>query len=102
MDIELLYFAGCPNWPVARDRLGQALDAAGVSGAQVVLRAVESERDVAATGFAGSLTFRVDGRDLFPVPEAAPALSCRVYATPEGLAGVPTVDQLAARSAAAS
>ena len=32
MDIELLYFDGCPNWEEARDRLAEALAATGNAG----------------------------------------------------------------------
>ena len=43
----------------------------------------------------GSPTIRVDGEDLFPVPERAGyALGCRMYATPEGLRGSPTTEML--------
>ncbi|MBM7832707.1 hypothetical protein JOE59_003412 [Agromyces cerinus] len=47
------------------------------------------------TPFAGSPTIAVDGRDLFPSKDATDALACRVYPTPPGLAGVPTVEQVA-------
>jgi len=43
--------------------------------------------------FPGSPTVRVDGRDLFPGPVGV-GLACRVYRTPDGPAGSPTVDQL--------
>lgn len=43
----------------------------------------------------GSPTIRVDGQDLFPVPQRASyALGCRTYATPEGLRGSPTAEML--------
>jgi hypothetical protein len=43
----------------------------------------------------GSPTIRVDGQDLFPVPQRASyALGCRTYATPEGLRGSPTAEIL--------
>jgi hypothetical protein len=36
-----------------------------------------------------------DGRDRSVAPPAAPiCLSCRMYETPDGLAGAPTVEQL--------
>jgi hypothetical protein len=45
--------------------------------------------------FPGSPTIRVDGEDLFPMPDRAGyALGCRMYATPEGLRGSPTAGVL--------
>jgi hypothetical protein len=96
VQVSLLYFAGCPNWPDAGQRLRLALDQIGRRDAEIGFVAVRTEIEAAAAGFAGSPTFVVDGVDLFgPVPEAV-GLACRVYATPAGLAGVPQVAQLVA------
>jgi hypothetical protein len=57
--------------------------------AEVELVGVNS--DEALLRFPGSPTIRVDGRDLFPVPERGIwALGCRTYATPKGMKGYPT------------
>jgi hypothetical protein len=45
-------------------------------------------------GFTGSPTIWLDGTDPFASPNAVPALACRVYASPDGLAGSPAVDRL--------
>jgi hypothetical protein len=45
-------------------------------------------------GFRGSPTLLVDGRDLFDDPTTTVGLSCRLYATPDGLAGTPALDQV--------
>ena len=42
MDIELLYFDGCPNWEEARDRLAEALAATGNAGTPIRLRRIET------------------------------------------------------------
>ncbi|MEV7476323.1 DF family (seleno)protein [Streptomyces halstedii] len=94
MDIELLYFAGCPNWTVAQGHLAAALAAAGRSDVDVKLRAVETDEEAQAMRFPGSPTIHIDGRDPFPAAADSYGLTCRVYSTPGGLAGVPTVDQL--------
>jgi len=47
-------------------------------------------------GFAGSPTIYADGIDLFDGADGRGSLACRVYRTPEGLAGSPTVEQLIA------
>ena len=48
-------------------------------------------------GFHGSPSILVDGVDVFAEPGAGVGLSCRIYRTPEGLAGAPTLDQLRAK-----
>lgn len=44
--------------------------------------------------FAGSPTILLNGEDLFPGGEETSELACRVYATPTGLAGLPTTKQI--------
>jgi hypothetical protein len=44
--------------------------------------------------FRGSPSVLVDGEDPFAQPGAPVGLSCRLYRTPEGVGGSPTVDQL--------
>ena len=94
MRIELLHIDDCPNTAEALERLELALAALGRQDVPVILREVKTAADTAGTGFAGSPTITADGADIFP--DAAPAsdLACRIYRTPDGLAGVPTVDQL--------
>lgn len=45
-------------------------------------------------GFIGSPTVLVDGRDPFARGGEPVAMACRVFRTPDGLAGSPTVEQL--------
>jgi len=92
MDISLQYFDGCPNWMIAAERL--AVIAAERPGVIVSRQLVESPEDAEAIGFRGSPSILVDGRDLFPDPSAAVGLACRIYATPAGFAGAPTLAQL--------
>jgi hypothetical protein len=47
-------------------------------------------------GFHGSPSILVDGIDVFAGPDAGVGLSCRVYRTPDGPAGAPTIEQLRA------
>lgn len=91
MDVELVYFDGCPHWETADERLRQV---AGEVGARVRHRRVGEGDDL--TGFGGSPTVLIDGHDPFPRPGPVDGLSCRLYSTPEGPAGSPTVDQLRA------
>lgn len=94
VDIELLYFADCPSWHLAAERLRAALAIVGRKDDEVTLRPVESDQEAVALQFPGSPTIRIDGRDAFASAEQTAGLTCRVYATPAGLAGAPTVDQL--------
>jgi len=90
MRVELLYFDGCPNYEALLPRLREILQREGI-GTDVELRRVETPEEAARLGFLGSPTVRVDGSDI----ETAAAerrdfgLKCRLYRTPEGLAGVP-------------
>lgn len=92
--IEVLHIDDCPNWQTAAERVRTALDAVGAKDVEVVTRLVATREDAAASGFAGSPTIMVGGADLFPSDGATPDLACRVYATGQGLAGCPTLDQL--------
>ncbi|HEX6236436.1 MAG TPA: thioredoxin family protein [Acidimicrobiales bacterium] len=93
MQIELLYFEDCPNWKTADERLRQLAEARGV---EVVHRLVTTPEEAEAARFRGSPTILIDGRDAFASGDEPFGLSCRVYQTPDGPAGSPTVEQLAA------
>ena len=94
MDVTLLYFEGCPNWQVVDERL--ATIASARSDISVTRRVVESIDEAERLGFHGSPSILVDGEDAFADADTAVGLFCRVYRTPEGPAGAPTVDQLRA------
>lgn len=92
MEITLQYFDGCPNWSVAAERL--AVIAAEHPEITVNHRLVENLNDAEAIGFRGSPSILMDGVDPFADPSAGVGLACRVYMTPSGLAGSPTLEQL--------
>jgi hypothetical protein len=94
MQMEILYFDGCPTYLEAQKTLRGVLEEEGLD-AEVELVAVNTDEEAQELLFPGSPTIHVDGRDLFPVPERAEyALGCRMYATPEGLKGSPTPEML--------
>lgn len=95
MDVTVLYFDGCPSWRTALERVEVASARAGVP-VRVSTVDVTSDADADRLGFTGSPTILLDGADPFAQPGASPALACRLYATPGGMTGSPTVDQLAA------
>jgi hypothetical protein len=92
--ITLRYFDGCPNWEVARARLGEALNQLG-QARPLVLERVETPDEADDLEFRGSPTILIDGIDLFDATGPT-GLSCRMYRTDAGLEGAPSVDQLVA------
>ncbi|MBA2715514.1 MAG: thioredoxin family protein [Propionibacteriales bacterium] len=94
MDIALLYFDDCPNWKIADERL--AVIAAERADVTVSRHLVETLEEAERVGFHGSPSILVDGVDVFAEPDDGVGLSCRVYRTPDGLEGAPTVEQLRA------
>jgi hypothetical protein len=92
MHITVLYVENCPHVAIARQRIAEALERAGVSGTATE-RLVRTEAEAIQTGFRGSPTILVDGDDPFPADGVA-GLSCRLYPGDGGAQGAPTVDQL--------
>lgn len=86
MDVELLYFDGCPNWRAVLDRLGEHRREIGF---RLLLHEVRSVREAEELDFPGSPTVRIDGQDPFPVPPPPRGLACRVYEGPDGPRGTP-------------
>jgi hypothetical protein len=93
MQIELLYFNGCPSWKAGLKNLEAALKEEGLL-ASVEMVNVMDDTDAARLKFLGSPHFRVDGQDLWPEEREIYSLSCRVYPTPEGIKGLPTIAML--------
>ena len=94
MHVELLVVADCPNEAPARQALLDAADQAGLADLTVTVTVIDSETQATRRGFTGSPTFLLDGSDPFAVPGAPTGVSCRVYPTPAGPAGVPQAEQL--------
>ena len=79
MEVELLYWDGCPSHPAALADLRAALG----DEVEIVVREIETEEQAVAEDFPGSPTIRVDGEDLFPSGEP-PSLTCRIYHLADG------------------
>lgn len=93
MKIDLLHIAECPSWTTCLKNIKHALiDLEDDSKVNLFL--VDSLEKEELSMFHGSPTILVDGRDIFPVDDYDGALSCRVYSTPEGLRGMPSIDQI--------
>lgn len=93
MDVTVLYFDGCPNWQTADQRVAALAEDLGIT---VTRRKVSTPEQAEAMGFRGSPTILVDGRDVFARSNEPIGLSCRIYQTPDGPAGAPTITQLRA------
>lgn len=96
VEVTLRYFGSCPNWQTTAARLRAALDSTGHANTVVRHEKVETSNDAERLGFVGSPTILVDGQDPFLSPGTPVGLACRVYRTPKGLRGSPTVEQLRA------
>lgn len=96
MNVTLQYFDGCPNWRATEHLVQQALHELGLPPDSLHLQDVSTVEDAETAGFRGSPTVLVDGRDPFADPSTPVGLSCRVFRTPDGLAGTPTLAQLLA------
>lgn len=97
IDITLLYFPDCPNWRTADEHLRSLTDEALADGQHdITISRIVIDTDEAAwaSGFRGSPTIHIDGVDPFADPTAPAGLSCRLYSTPDGVAGSPTLEQL--------
>ncbi|MFE9888560.1 hypothetical protein [Streptomyces scopuliridis] len=94
MEIEILVVPDCPNEKPAVERLRGALADAGLHDTTFSIRTISDPEEAERIGFTGSPTILIDGHDPFAEPGRPVGLSCRMYRTPDGLAGVPGRDQL--------
>lgn len=92
MDVTLLYFDGCPHWQVAEHHLEELLGE--FPELSIDRLTVETPEEAVRTRFRGSPSILIDGADPFADDSDPVGLSCRVYQTPDGPAGSPTLDQL--------
>jgi hypothetical protein len=97
VEIEFLYWDGCPSHPEARQLLDDVLAERDLD-AEVKVHEVLTQAEAEELRFPGSPTIRVDGRDIDPDGASArPALNCRIYRKPDGgPSPVPTREQLEA------
>lgn len=93
MNYELRIIQDCPNSEPAAELYRRVLEAVGGGVRGLKIRELASAEEAIALNFHGSPTFAVAGQDLF-ASDAEPALSCRIYPTPTGLAGLPAFEDL--------
>ena len=89
-DVELLWFADCPNHPAARRMLQDVIDELAPG---TTIREIDATDPAIAerVHFPGSPTIRVDGRDADPsfIDPGDYTPRCRLYRTDAGLRGLP-------------
>ncbi|MFD4439973.1 organomercurial lyase [Nocardia sp. NPDC058519] len=100
MRLEILQVPDCPNVAVLEDRIRRAVAGRPVD-IEIVHRIVDDAEQAVSAGMTGSPTLLVDGRDPFATAASVPSLSCRLYPSPTGLDGAPTVSALRAALEAA-
>jgi hypothetical protein len=93
VNIDLLYFDGCPSWQSGLENLKSALAAEGIQASIRLLR-IDDPSEAERQHFLGSPSFRANGVDLWPEERASYGVSCRLYATPQGMKGAPSVEML--------
>lgn len=94
MDIQVLHIEDCPNWQETGALVASALKSLGRDDIEVRYQLIEDSDAADRTGYAGSPTIMVNGSDLFPSDGRTSDLACRIYFTPQGLAGLPTQAQI--------
>lgn len=101
LSVELLVVLDCPHEVTARVMVETVLNDLEVP-ARISTTVVDSDEQARDIDFVGSPTFLINGQDPFADPEATVGLACRIYRTPDGIAGVPPLSSLheAIRSAA--
>ena len=94
MQIDILYFEGCPHHLPTVERVKQIAAAMGVAVTVAEVQITTAE-EAQRRRFLGSPTVLVNGVDIDPNArqQAHDGLSCRVY---PGLAGLPTEDMIRA------
>ena len=82
--MELLWWEGCPSTEEALAELREEMTAAGLDPEAVVMREIRDDAEAERTGFVGSPTIRVDGRDVAPARDEPIGLACRIYRLRDG------------------
>lgn len=94
MEIVIRHIEECPNLDTAEERVRTALRAVGVVDATLRRELVRDLSDTERLGFIGSPTIVIDGVDPFADHAAVVALACRLYQSPTGPGGAPSVEEL--------
>jgi hypothetical protein len=96
VNVELLWWEGCPSTERALAAVREALAEVGLSGVEVRMREIATDDEARDAGFVGSPTILIDGHDLVPAAaDDQTGLSCRVYRRRDGrISPIPDPDDL--------
>ncbi|MHA2610219.1 MAG: DF family (seleno)protein [bacterium JZ-2024 1] len=85
MEIEFLYFSGCPSYEKALELLKEAMAQEGISE-EIHIYRIDTDEEAERYRFIGSPTIRINGLDIDPnVPPDTPyRATCRIYRTEDG------------------
>jgi hypothetical protein len=84
VDVELLWWEGCPSTPEAIELVRDELAELGVEPEALRITEIRDDADADRERFVGSPTIRVDGRDVQPPTDEPVGLTCRVYRWRDG------------------
>jgi hypothetical protein len=98
MEVEFLYWEGCPSHPQALAELRAAMSELALDPSAVAVREVTTEEQARHERFVGSPTIRIDGADVQPADAERFGLTCRVYHRRDGRVS-PTPDPADVRAA---
>ncbi len=96
MEIEILYFEGCPNHEPTALLLNETLKELGIN-AEIVMTDVKNNDDAIEKKFIGSPSIRINGRDL-ELDEKDEyvhySMQCRMYSYGDRHSGIPPKELL--------
>jgi len=102
VEVELLWWAGCPSADEAIELVREEMRAAGLEPDRLEVREIVDDAGAQRERFIGSPTIRVDGRDLQEPGDEPLGLTCRVYRLRDGrISALPDRQDIAAALAAA-
>src|SRR4051794_38657677 len=84
VEVEVLWWEGCPSTEETVELVRDQMGAAGLDPATPAVREIRTDAEAAAEGFPGSPTVRVDGRDIDDPGGQPIGLTCRVYRLADG------------------
>jgi hypothetical protein len=95
VDLELLWWEGCPSTERALSELREAVSDVGLGDAEIRTREIENEIDAEQAGFRGSPTILIDGVDFAGAGGEDTGLGCRIYRRRDGrISPTPDPDDL--------
>jgi hypothetical protein len=102
VEVELLWWAGCPSAERAIEIVREEMSAAGLEPEALSVREIRDDDDARRERFCGSPTVRVDGRDVQDPGDEPVGLTCRVYRLRDGrISALPDREDIAAALAEA-